>query len=98
MCGTVWRNWQRSPKVCLTTNSPNTFHTGCLGQVGRIKIRIFGAAQRLPTFTCKSKGLKKPTSCKASAQMHQGNLGGSRDVRLQSAGNAGLIWALPAIK
>ena len=30
-------------KVCLTTNSPNTFHTFCSGQVGRIKIKIFGA-------------------------------------------------------
>ena len=26
-------------KVCLTLNSPNTVHTFCLGQVGRIKIR-----------------------------------------------------------
>ena len=30
-------------KVCLTTNSPNTVHRFCSGQVGRIKVRIFGA-------------------------------------------------------
>ena len=29
-------------KVCITTNSPNTVHTFCSGQVGRIKVRIFG--------------------------------------------------------
>ena len=29
--------------VCLTTNSPNTVHTFCSGQVGRIKVRIFVA-------------------------------------------------------
>ena len=29
-------------KVCLTTNSPNTVHTFCSGQVGRIKVKIFG--------------------------------------------------------
>ena len=29
--------------VCLTTNSPNTVHTFCLGQVGRIKVKIYGA-------------------------------------------------------
>ena len=27
-------------KDCLTTNSPNTVHTFCSEQVGRIKIRI----------------------------------------------------------
>ena len=30
-------------KVCLTTNSPNTVHRFCSGQVGRIKVWIFGA-------------------------------------------------------
>ena len=30
-------------KVCLTTNSPNTVHTFCSGQDGRIKVKIFGA-------------------------------------------------------
>ena len=29
----------------LTINSPNTVHTFCSGQVGRIKIQIFGARQ-----------------------------------------------------
>ena len=30
-------------KFCLTTDSPNTVDTFCSGQVGRIKVRIFGA-------------------------------------------------------
>ena len=30
-------------KVCLTTNSPNTVHTLCSEQVGRIKVKIFVA-------------------------------------------------------
>ena len=29
-------------KVCPTTNSPNTSHTLCSGQVRRIKVGIFG--------------------------------------------------------
>ena len=34
-------------KVCLTTNSPNTVHTFCSGQVGRIKVWIFWALKRV---------------------------------------------------
>ena len=39
----VWYNMEKlvRVKVCQTINSPNTLHTLCLGQVGRIGVKMF---------------------------------------------------------
>ena len=46
LCVVQYREFGRGSlvgvNVCLTTNSPNTVHTFCSRQVGRIKVRIFG--------------------------------------------------------
>ena len=38
----IWQVISVEVKVCLTTNSPNTVHTFCSGQAGKIKVWKFG--------------------------------------------------------
>ena len=49
-------------KVCLTSSSPNTVHTFCWGQVGRIKVKRLNLTQRWKFVSKKAKCHESKTS------------------------------------